>query len=53
MCVFTKSYGGLAMDEFSLGERSSDSAHGHQEFQVAVIQVLVGTTELNIYPIHR
>ena len=28
--------------------RSSDSAHGYQEFQVTVIQVLVGTTELNI-----
>jgi len=28
--------------------RSSDSAHGYQEFQVTVIQVFVGTTELNI-----
>jgi len=48
VCVFTKSYGGLAIDEFSLGERSSDSAHGHQEFQITVIQVLAGTTELDM-----
>ena len=38
-----------AIDEFSLEGRSSDSAYGHQEFQVTVIQVLVVTTELNIY----
>ena len=38
----------LAIDEFSLEGLSSDSAHGHPEFQVTVIQVLVGTTELNI-----
>jgi len=32
----------------SLEKRSSDSVHGHPEFQVTVIQVFVGTSELNI-----
>ena len=32
----------------SLEGPSSDSAHGHQEFQVTVIQVFVGTSELNM-----
>jgi len=48
VCVFTKSYGRLAIDEFSLEGRLSDSAHGHHEFQITVIQVLVGTTELDM-----
>ena len=47
-CLFTKSYGRLAIDEFSLEGPSSDSAHGYPEFQVTVIQVFVGTSELNI-----
>jgi len=46
-CLFTKSYGRLAIDEFSLEGPSSDSAHGYPEFQVTVIQVFVGTTRLS------
>ena len=47
-CAFTKSYGRLAIDEFPWKGRSSDSVHGHPEFQVTVIQVFVGTSELNM-----
>jgi len=37
----------MAMDGFPWKGRSSDSAHGHPEFRFTVIQVFVGTTELN------
>ena len=48
MLIYQELRRSLANDEFSLEGPSSDSAHGHQEFRLTVIQVFVGTSELNM-----